>query len=205
MNANEQQSANAKLLCAHEATEYKIRRDSLNRPLITLQCNNCGKSISNFVSAKKFSKQEIEAMPEWNRDLEVSWKAKIKAKSGERHLELREQRALQKELQREQYIRQQAEKQSAYANYIKSAKWQELRRKVIARANGICEGCGKQPATEAHHLTYKRFGNEMLFDLVAVCKDCHQIIHKQSKTMTETNYEIGLALMAQETEDEAES
>ena len=193
-----------KLLCSHEKTEYRKRQDSLKRPLIASQCTKCGKNTSNFVSAKKFSKEEIDAMPQWDDELEVSCRAKIKAKSGERHLELKEQRALQKELQREQYIKQEAERQSAYARYINSAEWQELRRKVIARANGKCEGCGNQPAANVHHLTYQRFGKEMLFDLAAVCKDCHKAIHKQSTVAADLNFEIGLALMAQEWEDRSE-
>jgi predicted HNH restriction endonuclease len=41
----------------------------------------------------------------------------------------------------------------------------------------------------------------MLFDLVAVCKDCHKAIHKQSTAANDENFEMGLALMAQEWED----
>jgi hypothetical protein len=201
VNPNEQQAVKMKLLCSHEVTEYRKRQDSLKRPLIASQCIKCGKNISNFVSAKKFSKEEIDAMPQWDNELEVSWRAKAKAKSGERHLELKEQRALQKELQREQYISQSSGRQAAYSRYINSAEWQELRRKVIARAKGKCEGCGNRPATDVHHLTYQRFGKEMLFDLVAVCEDCHKAIHKQSQAATDANFEIGLALMAQEWED----
>ena len=144
-------------------------------------------------------------MPQWDKELETSWRAKVKAQSGERHLDLKERRALLKELQREQYIERQAERQSTYNQYLKSEQWQSLRKKVIGRAHGICEGCGNKTATDVHHLTYHRLGNEMLFDLVAVCKDCHIAIHKQSKAATDANYEMGLALMAQEVEDDDET
>ena len=39
--------------------------------------------------------------------------------------------------------------------------------------------CRKKPATQVHHLTYKRVGREMLFDLVAVCADCHEVVHEE--------------------------
>ena len=60
-----------------------------------------------------------------------------------------------------------------------TAAWQERRKKVFKRCNRICEGCGVNPATEVHHLTYKRVCNEMLFDLVGICGTCHDMIHPQ--------------------------
>ena len=63
-----------------------------------------------------------------------------------------------------------------YDEYLRSQSWQHKRRLVLLRAGGICEGCGQEPASEAHHLTYARVGKEMLFDLVAVCSRCHQQI-----------------------------
>ncbi len=76
--------------------------------------------------------------------------------------------------------RRQAEDQAwhdAYTGYLKGAQWDNRRRLVLKRANGLCEGCRNQPATQVHHLTYRRVGNEMLFDLVAVCDHCHAICH----------------------------
>lgn len=67
-----------------------------------------------------------------------------------------------------------------YGRYLQSSTWREKRRKVLERANYVCEGCGEQKATEVHHLTYKRVGKEMLFDLVAVCHQCHLICHEES-------------------------
>ena len=64
-----------------------------------------------------------------------------------------------------------------YADYLASAAWKERRERVLARAGGVCEGCGKAPATQVHHLHYARVGCEMLFDLVAVCDGCHPIVH----------------------------
>jgi 5-methylcytosine-specific restriction endonuclease McrA len=61
--------------------------------------------------------------------------------------------------------------------HLQTPKWKALRHRVMARANGVCEGCGMAQATDVHHLTYVRLGDEMLFDLVAVCRNCHNKIH----------------------------
>lgn len=72
-----------------------------------------------------------------------------------------------------------------YADYIKSKAWQKKRGKVIFRDAGQCKAikgdklCGSHQNLEVHHLTYERFGNELLSDLVTVCEDCHKAIHAQ--------------------------
>lgn len=68
-------------------------------------------------------------------------------------------------------------RQVEYSIYLHSPEWKAKRTKVLERAGGICEGCGDAPAVEVHHLTYERIYNEMLFDLVAVCRGCHDQLH----------------------------
>lgn len=65
-----------------------------------------------------------------------------------------------------------------YSEYLLTEKWRDLRRRVLERSGGMCEGCREHSATEIHHLTYKRTGREMLFDLVALCTNCHSILHR---------------------------
>lgn len=67
----------------------------------------------------------------------------------------------------------------AYDEYLASDKWARLREKVMTRSAGICEGCLGAPATEVHHLTYKHVGDELLWELVAVCRDCHRRCHPE--------------------------
>jgi 5-methylcytosine-specific restriction endonuclease McrA len=64
-----------------------------------------------------------------------------------------------------------------YHAHIESDAWKEIRRRVFARCKGVCEGCGQRPAVQVHHLTYERLGDELLFDLVAVCMTCHEKCH----------------------------
>lgn len=64
-----------------------------------------------------------------------------------------------------------------YEEYLHSTEWRSKRALVLKRSSGECEGCGLSRATQVHHITYARLGNEMLFDLVAVCDECHERIH----------------------------
>lgn len=63
-----------------------------------------------------------------------------------------------------------------YLDYLRSDVWSMRRQAVFRRAHGICEACGMAAATEVHHLTYNHVGREPLFELVAVCTECHEQI-----------------------------
>lgn len=66
-----------------------------------------------------------------------------------------------------------------YEAYINSPEWKAKSALVLRRDNYECKanlsGC-RGRATDAHHLTYEHFRNEPLFDLIAVCRPCHDKI-----------------------------
>ncbi|MDE0683155.1 MAG: hypothetical protein OXI63_09595, partial [Candidatus Poribacteria bacterium] len=62
-----------------------------------------------------------------------------------------------------------------YHEYLKSDRWQRLRKSVLTRDNELCI-CGAK-ATEVHHKTYARVGHEIPSDLVSLCRSCHQNVH----------------------------
>jgi 5-methylcytosine-specific restriction endonuclease McrA len=64
-----------------------------------------------------------------------------------------------------------------YGDYLGSPEWEERRRLVLDRAGGACEGCRCARATQVHHKTYRHVGAEFLWELVAICNDCHQRLH----------------------------
>ncbi len=66
-----------------------------------------------------------------------------------------------------------------YDEYLKSERWQNLRKSVLYRDKELCICGGK--ATEIHHKTYARLGNEFLSDLVSLCRNCHQYVHDNYK------------------------
>lgn len=63
-----------------------------------------------------------------------------------------------------------------YNGYLETPEWARRRAKVFERAGRLCEACRDAPATEVHHLTYDHVFDEPLFDLAAVCHDCHETI-----------------------------
>lgn len=70
------------------------------------------------------------------------------------------------------------EEEFDYDKYLQSDEWKKLRKLVFKRCDNVCEGCGVSRAQQVHHLTYKRIGDELLFDLVGVCNSCHEYIHE---------------------------
>jgi hypothetical protein len=75
---------------------------------------------------------------------------------------------------------------NAYNAYLETPTWKQKRRLVIGRAERRCEGCGRRvDGLQVHHRHYPRsfpgsdewIAQEKLFDLVAVCYECHQEIH----------------------------
>jgi 5-methylcytosine-specific restriction endonuclease McrA len=65
----------------------------------------------------------------------------------------------------------------AYSAYLKSAEWEKKRQKVFKRDGNLCQGCRENTATEIHHLSYDNKYSEMIFQLVAVCEECHSFLH----------------------------
>ena len=58
--------------------------------------------------------------------------------------------------------------------YLASPEWRLKRKAVLDRCHYVCEGCGTQSACEVHHLTYNHWKHEFLFELVGLCRACHQ-------------------------------
>lgn len=69
------------------------------------------------------------------------------------------------------------EKRKDYYAYLKSEKWKAKRIKVLHRDKYICQACLTNTATDVHHLTYKHIYNEPMFDLVSICRPCHEKLH----------------------------
>jgi len=68
---------------------------------------------------------------------------------------------------------------TAYNAHLESDEWRALRHRVMQRAKGLCEGCLSADAVYVHHLTYRHAFDEFAWELVAVCHECHQRVHKK--------------------------
>lgn len=66
-----------------------------------------------------------------------------------------------------------------YIEYLQSDDWKIRRKELMEIANWICSKCGEK-AIQLHHLNYDNIGNEELdSDVIAVCTDCHNEIHRK--------------------------
>lgn len=78
---------------------------------------------------------------------------------------------------------------AGYSEYIQSDAWKAKRRQYFARTKEprcyVCEKSGVP--LDLHHKTYKNLGNERMMDLVPVCRNCHELIHRMYAERTNRN------------------
>lgn len=67
----------------------------------------------------------------------------------------------------------------SYKRYLKTNHWQTTRF-LIKATKRKCNLCGSKKNLNVHHKTYRNIGNESERDLLLVCKDCHNELHKRS-------------------------
>lgn len=132
---------------------------------IRKQCKTCGKIESKFYP--KDIVENLETLPEANLELhnEISYKGVHDLYS--RYLKKKD--SILKESQFSEFI-------SEHSAYLQSSDWKRKRLLVLKRDNCICQGCLEAKATEVHHKSYRYWKNEPLFDLISVCKKCHDNI-----------------------------
>jgi 5-methylcytosine-specific restriction endonuclease McrA len=66
---------------------------------------------------------------------------------------------------------------NSYDAYRLSEGYRQRRAKALDASGGICEHCNERNPLEVHHRTYERLGNEMPWDLIALCRTCHDVAH----------------------------
>ena len=150
--------------CDHSgAKEVRRQRQSNGVYVAAEQCLTCGSRLRNVPKA---SVTNFQWLPEFDEALRAAWGERVESFYRDR---------------RAAYEAQLAGHDRAwwdwYSEYLRSAEWAGRRAKVLARDGYRCRGCGDAPATQVHHLTYDRVGNELLFDLVSVCDRCHERCH----------------------------
>jgi 5-methylcytosine-specific restriction endonuclease McrA len=149
--------------CEHRTTrivwtKYSNWGYDYQKPQLRNYCDACGRFVG---SALKHSLANDD----------TPWLDREQAERPKRmQIEYSEQLGADRERQAEQW-------RADYEAYLLSPEWDDKRALVLKRARGVCEGCGEVPATEVHHLTYSHVGNELLWQLVAVCRNCHARVH----------------------------
>jgi 5-methylcytosine-specific restriction endonuclease McrA len=155
--------AGSSRFCEHAQQELRKKIDKAGKPRLHNQCLVCGAPVGARVSVKGFSIEQIEAMPLFDAESQNSYWCAYRARyEAARQQEINQLEKLWKE---------------TYDRYLASPAWKAKSRLVLLRAQGICEGCRLRPATETHHTTYDHVGDEFLFELVALCRPCHDKFH----------------------------
>jgi hypothetical protein len=156
--------------CCHDKKHLTLDPDKHGNARFRWHCLSCGEPTSNFVARYKVVAEgyAIERMPLFDNELrERKWK--------EREARGEEARAYEREKRRAEL----QDKKADYRAYLTTPEWWEKRELVMKRAGRVCEGCLVNRATEVHHTTYDHIKNELLFELVALCDECHAIAHPE--------------------------
>jgi 5-methylcytosine-specific restriction endonuclease McrA len=136
---------------------------------VRLQCVRCGTSGSE----KRKADYAIDSLPEWDEGTPIAWRSEKE----ERRQELYEAHNARIEQERQQ---QGVEWWEKYNKYLQSQQWYTVRQRVLERDAETCQACLKNKAAHVHHLTYdlyNRLGRSAAFELVAICRVCHEQIH----------------------------
>lgn len=148
--------------CVHPKTEIRQRANRGGAIQLYYQCTTCGSSVGSAI--KKTA--DLMNSPSWIDGRLEQYNAAHQA---------RHDAIIQK------YVRKQKNGDEGFKRkydvYLASPAWGARRAKVLERAKGTCEGCLERKATQVHHLTYRHIFEEFMFELVAVCKECHERLH----------------------------
>lgn len=156
-------------VCASDCRQKRLvqKKDAIGRPWFTEQCVTCGKSGSALSKAKV---AEIVAtgitIEEFDENLATDAQKELSAL----HLNEHNQRLAEIEKEKE-------ERRAFYNEYIQSDKWKLKREAILERDNYTCRGCLTRRASHVHHLTYKHLGDELAYELISVCVQCHEKEH----------------------------
>ena len=122
------------------------------------QCDTCGKWTSR-------KKETFDQEPDEEFDESI----------GNRYWEERRQAVVAEQRARDQAW------WDCYNAYLQSPRWQSKRAEILKRDNYICQGClgYRGVATQVHHLTYSHVGNELAFELISLCDECHEQFHNE--------------------------
>ena len=148
--------------CEHVRQEVRYHVASNDTRMYKKQCLRCGQKVGGWIPYR-FAPQNPKPMDE---DLRSNYEQSVRDLTSALHEELKRDRS--------------ENSKAAYREYLASAEWKTNRQLVIDRAKGICEGCLRKPAYTAHHLTYAHIGNEFLFEMVAICRECHDRLHPEA-------------------------
>lgn len=153
--------------CTHENRGYCWRTFSNGTRHFGTQCLRCGDWRA--LSQKGIKAFDLDA-GEYDDDIKKAWE-KHRAEYWE---SIRTERLLTFEQGKQDF-------KDRLSEYYSSPEWHSKRHHRLTLNQtlfgGLCEICFINKARHVHHMTYARVGSEWIFDLAAICPDCHASIH----------------------------
>uniref|UniRef100_A0A6M3J4V1 Putative HNH endonuclease n=2 Tax=viral metagenome TaxID=1070528 RepID=A0A6M3J4V1_9ZZZZ len=154
--------------CEHPSTVLTVLTCSNGTQQYKRHCRRCHQAVGGAVKKAEALREnpypppfDVEARERHWRELQERWQVQHRIQSEDAELEQRQWR-------------------ERYEQHLGSPEWRRAVALVHKRAGGLCEGCLQRPATQTHHLTYLHMGQELMWELVAICDECHRRISEKS-------------------------
>lgn len=163
------ETVNREFSCGHSEVQLCVTVSVRGSRSYRNQCLRCGQTASHAKVADLPEHRKQDAV-EFDNSIRTRW---YEAKSERsRQLEAEAQSRLDS-------LRDEEDRRwdRWYRAYLASFAWRQRRSAVLQRDEFTCQGCLAANATQVHHLTYDHVGNELLFELVSVCDECHRKAH----------------------------
>lgn len=165
--------------CKHESTELGKYMQSHGQWRVRKFCSTCGQSLSADL---KMAGVNLSELKQFDTSYENSNRKIVNDLKNEYRTEIRQ---LEEQLYKPKDVIESVPDDddnfwNAYSMYLRSQSWHTMRKAVLKRDNELCQACLTRKATQVHHLSYRLFkeiGLSAAFELVAICKACHEKIH----------------------------
>lgn len=176
-------------VCHHEDQHVTRFTQRNGVEIARVQCRICGRGLGN----KKKSEYDFENLPLFDDELRNTWNEKCRKLRETRWQRRQDQWAQQLLIREAERQEESIEWWQQYNQYLRSPEWRKIRQAVLKRDNYLCQACLRNKASHVHHLSYElynKIGRSAAFELVAICRPCHEQIHPDmSQAQDElTNY-----------------
>lgn len=153
------------LECKHRFRAVRLRTRKNGVQVFCEQCLICGNELRTVAKGAP-AVMGLTEVSQFDECLQDEW--------FRRGQEYRQRRVEQDEIDR---AKADAAWWKQYNDYINSKAWKRKAALVKERAGGMCEACLVNIAVHVHHTSYRNVGNEIMWELRAVCVSCHQRLH----------------------------
>lgn len=126
-------------------------------------CSSCFTLFGQFIKQSDLNMNEVKLL---DKQIYDKWFNEQSEKYSRRYSQLIQ---ISQEKQKQEWF-------DKHNKYLSSMEWREKRDEVLKRDGYLCQACLKRRATQVHHISYRHWQNEPLYELISVCEECHEAI-----------------------------